>query len=351
MKKIKVFLGGYVNFLNAQNINCRAISEHIDKTRFKVTTMLFWYQDARDFKPIPVVKYFKLRRPARLWRYIVYLRGIVSADVAYLPKGEIDGFCRAVARIFGTKVFTTCEGILNPEYFKGDFERYVAHYSKYAPRLYSITAFLARYENTHHGLIFDKRILYLGVDSGDFINERKKVCGLKNVVFIGNDVIRKNLMDLFDVAAACPDLKFHIVGGNQLKDCTVEEYISRNGLDNVTYHGRLDHTALSRLLAGMDLMYFPSRSEGFPKVHLETACAGVPTLCYGDYGAAEWIDSWRNGIIVNDRDEALDAIRRLQANPALLQRMSAQAVELGKRFDWKNLVHNWEEVIEEIAQG
>ena len=98
----------------------------------------------------------------------------------------------------------------------------------------------------------------------------------------------------------------------------------------------------------MDLMYFPSRSEGFPKVHLETACAGVPTLCYGDYGANEWITSWENGIVVDTKEEAFDAIKKIKDNPEILHQLSANAVELGKSFDWKNLIYSWEREIEHI---
>jgi len=353
-RKIKVFLGGYVNFLNAQNINCRAISEHIDKHRFEVSTMLFWYQDACDFKPVPRVKYLRLRRPARLWMRLVYLRGIASADVAYLPKGEIDGYCRTVARIFHTKVFTTVEGVLDSvlqeRVGKDKFPSYINHFKKYDDNnLYSITKYIKRQEIAQHKLSFSDKILYLGVNSSCFNTETLVRRGeLNNVIFIGNDPIRKNIYDLFDAAEAFTDINFHIVGGNEIKEGKIEDYIAEHGLTNVTYHGRLDHTHLAELLRDMDLMYFPSRSEGFPKVHLETACAGVPTLCYGDYGAHEWITSWKNGIVVDTKDEAFDAIARLKANPRLLADMSKEAVELGKSFDWKKLIKDWEIEIERI---
>lgn len=354
MDKIKLFLGGYVNFLNAQNINCRAISEHIDKTRFKVSTMLFWYQNANDFKPVPGVKYLKLSRPARCWRYIVYLRGIASANVAYLPKGEIDGYCRAVARIFGTKLFTTVEGMideLNLNLCRMNDNRkvnFVEHYRRYEPNLYAITRYIAKAVGENRRYNFRKDILYLGVNSKQFINEFKIINSLKNIVFIGSTPSIKNIYDLFDAAEAFPDINFHIVGGNEIQEGKIEDYIVYHGLTNVTYHGRLDHTHLAELLRKMDLMYFPSRSEGFPKVHLETACAGVPTLCYSDYGACEWITSWEDGIVVATKEEAFDAINRLTSDPGLLASLSRNAVKLGKRFDWKNLISDWEREIERI---
>lgn len=60
--KIKIFLGGHVNFLNAQNINCRALSEHLNKERFDITTMLHWFQNAADFNPVSGVRYMNTHR-------------------------------------------------------------------------------------------------------------------------------------------------------------------------------------------------------------------------------------------------------------------------------------------------
>ena len=34
MSRIKVFLGGYINYTNAQNLNCRAVAEYLDKDKF-----------------------------------------------------------------------------------------------------------------------------------------------------------------------------------------------------------------------------------------------------------------------------------------------------------------------------
>ncbi len=38
-KKIKVFLGGYVNFTNAQNLNCRALAKYLNKDKFECAAM------------------------------------------------------------------------------------------------------------------------------------------------------------------------------------------------------------------------------------------------------------------------------------------------------------------------
>lgn len=357
MPRIKLFLGGYVNYLNAQNINCRALSETLDSGRFDITAMLFPLQTAADFRRVPGVRYLRMRRPGRLWRYILYFIGIARADVAYLPKGEISGFCLAVARCFKTNVFTTVEGLLDD--FGLSLTRmtdtqkatYIANYAKFEPNLYAITRHISRDVAERRGLRFADRILYLGVNSEKFNSAGRRHGSLSNIIFIGNTPSIKNISDFFSAAEAFPGIRFHIVGGNELKNGTVKSYIADHGLANVTYHGRLDHTALAELLKSMDLMYFPSRSEGFPKVHLETACAGVPTLCYSDYGASEWIDSGRNGLVVDTPEEALREIERLRENPEELRALSEGAVELGRKFDWKNTVGIWAEEIERLAES
>lgn len=342
--KIRVFLGGYVNYINAQNINCRALSEWLDKDRFEISTMLFPVQNAKDFSRVDEVKYIQLKRPVKLWHYWVYFLGISRADVAYLPKCEVDDFCRLVARIFRTKVFTTVEGMIDGDLAMNGYKKYVNHLSKYEPNLYAITKFISKDVGRRRGYKFADKILYLGVDSRKFVSDIKKQ-KLRNIIFIGSSPSIKNVYDFFEAAYMNPDIHFHMVGGNELKEGSIEDYIRDHKLVNVIYHGRLDHTELSLLLGEMDLMYFPSRSEGFPKVHLEAACAGVPTLCYGDYGASEWIDSWHNGIVVDNKEEAFDAIKKLRQNSELLWQLSQNTIELSKSFDWANIIKTWESEI------
>lgn len=350
-QRIKVFLGGYVNFLNAQNINCRSLSEHLDKNRFEVWTMLLWNQNAQDFQRVPGVHYLKSRRPVRFLGWLPYLIGLLRCDVAYLPKGEHDGFCRLVARLSGCKVFSTLEGVLDEELLsrQQDPNKYVEHFRSYEPNLYSITKFMAVSEKKTHGLKCRERIMYLGTNTERFLKEPHCPSELGNVVMIGNDLNRKKASEFIKMATCFPKVSFHIVGGNDIEGLTVGEFMTKHDVNNVVYHGSLNHSQLSELFATMDLMFFPSRSEGFPKVMLETACAGVPTLCYGDYGADEWITTGKDGFVVNTFDEAKAVIQNLVENPMQLQELSKNAIELGKRFDWKVLVKDWEEEIVRIA--
>lgn len=339
-----------MNFLNAQNINCRALSEHLDQNQFKLMTILFWSGNAQDFIKVDGVRYIQARRPMWFFQYYVWFRGVAWADVAYLPKGECDKWCRFVANVFHTKVFTTIEGIMDEVLLSRmkDPRKYLDHFYAYENRLYSITKYIASREKIVHSMNCQDTILYLGVETQNFCKPHEEITRLKDVVFIGNDPIRKNAREFIEAAEKFPDVNFHIVGGNKLEDCTIEEYIDSKSLKNVVYHGSLDHTHLAKLLSSMNLMFFPSRSEGFPKVMLETACAGVPTLCYDDYGAEEWIKNGYDGYVVKTKEEAFSIIQELKDNPYELKELSRNAVEMGKRFDWSILVKEWEKVILKI---
>lgn len=353
-KRIKVFLGGYVNFLNAQNINCRALSEHLNKERFEVWTMTFWYQNANDFKKLPGVHYLHAYRSIRFLGWIPYFIGLLRCDVAYLPKGGYMGLCRAVAKLSRCKIFNTVEGILSASDLAKvpDSDKMLADYRQCEPHLYAITRHIQQVVSQKFGFNFAQKILYLGVESKQFLNSVERQRPLQQVVFIGNNLINKGIDDFFKISKAFPSLSFHIIGANNLwNEERLEDYLQRENLSNVTYHGRLDHTRMAALLQHMDLMFFPSRSEGFPKVMLETASAGVPTLCYDDYGAQEWITSGKDGFVVHTYDEAVAVVEDLVAHPEKLPALSQHAIELGKRFDWSRLVKDWEEVIEEIYKG
>ena len=57
MKKTKIFLGGYVNVLNAQNINCKSLSIYLNKDKYKVRTLVL---GNKDFSKTTGVSYIKV---------------------------------------------------------------------------------------------------------------------------------------------------------------------------------------------------------------------------------------------------------------------------------------------------
>ena len=351
MKKIKVFLGAYINSINAQNLNCLALAKHLDKEKFEVAAMHL-YSGSLDISNLSNVKLFKVFYPHKISKYIGYLMGIIWGDIVYLPKGEICNWNKFWIRLLGKKSFKTVEGIYGDEMLGQilssgiTYEEFKQSFKGY-DKVFSITTFLKNYNFEHHDIQTEEKILYLGTDTSIFLNPSKSINKLQNIIFIGRLKRRKGVYDVLEMAKKFHKLHFFLAGDGEEKD-EIIRYIQTHGLNNVKLLGNLPHGELAQYLSKMDLHLFPSRSEGFPKVTLETAAAGVPSVVYPDYGASEWIDSGKNGFIVNDLEGMQSLMEHLLTNPEKLQAVSQEAIKLAQMFDWKVVIHDWERVITDL---
>ena len=57
-RKKKIFLGAYINYMNAQNINCKSIAYHIDKSKYEVKTLLFSEANLMKINGVRTIKVF-----------------------------------------------------------------------------------------------------------------------------------------------------------------------------------------------------------------------------------------------------------------------------------------------------
>ena len=224
------------------------------------------------------------------------------------------------------------------------------------PYVYGISKFIICKSTC--GVKLQKNPLYLGVENEDFIYKERE--SLKDIVFIGSLIQRKNIEEFFKLAKKFPNLNFHVIGNKKYlkvsrkinykddRENKTKKNIELEFLDNITLHGTLNRDNLPKLLRNMDLMFLPSRSEGFPKVILEAAASGVPSIVYSDYGASEWIVNGKNGFVVNEFDEVINIVNKLIDNNHLLQSCSKSVVCLSQEFSWKNKIKFWEDEINNI---
>lgn len=353
-EKIRVFLSGVVNATNAQNLNCRALLRHHDREKFEVRTLTVYSGDLPLPQPFPANTFYPIRYPAKIWHWVQLIRGILWADVAYLCKPEYWKLQRFLVRFFRKKSFITIEGVIagaaldRSMKFFGNVENIRAFYAM-ATKSFAITKAMIVKNNQSVGLPDPDGVLYLGTDYDVFACE-KQVDKLTDVILIGADLKRKGIDDYLVVARRFPQLTFHVAGGG-VGGTDYAAQCRDSGLTNVVFHGSVNHQQLKKLLKEVQLHVFPSRAEGFPKVTLETAAAGVPSLVYDDYGASEWIEQGGSGFVVKTLDEMVGVVQRLIDHPELLQKVSEGAREMARRFDWKVLVKDWEREIEAMCEA
>ncbi len=352
-RKIKVFLSGIVNVTNSQNLTCLAVARNLDKQKFEVRTLLT-HRANFPVEPMEGVEFLRLHYPARIWHVIQLVRGILWADVSFLPKPEHWKLQRFILRLFRKKSFTTvegiCSGIARERAIKVfGSEAAIREYHTYTTKTYSITNALIAKNRELIGLPEPAGILHLITDTTKFAMERKSDA-LRGALLLGEDLKRKGLDDYLALTRQFPEVKFHVVGGGVGGDDYAAQ-CKASGLPNVVFHGSLTHDQLKAILPEVQLHVLPSRAEGFPKVIIETAAAGLPSLVYGDYGADEWITTGKDGFVVNTVEEMSAVFRDLLDHPGKMQPLADGARELARRFDAREVIKEWEVAIQQLAKG
>ncbi|KAF1013804.1 MAG: GDP-mannose-dependent alpha-mannosyltransferase [Stenotrophomonas maltophilia] len=107
--------------------------------------------------------------------------------------------------------------------------------------------------------------------------------------------------------------------------------------------------ALARHFASGDLFLFPSRSETFGNVTLESMASGVAAVAF-DYGAArEYLRSGENGMAVDTDAQFIDAAVQLASDDALRHRLADSAATAMKRLHPQQVVAEFDALLAELA--
>jgi glycosyltransferase involved in cell wall biosynthesis len=112
--------------------------------------------------------------------------------------------------------------------------------------------------------------------------------------------------------------------------------------DRVTFHGRVDHHSVLKLMQQADLFCYPTQaSEGFPKIVHEALACGLPVIATRVSVLPQLINGC--GILIDqaDPEEMARAVCACLDDPSLYQRMSAQAVETARNYSlekWRDTI-------------
>lgn len=139
---------------------------------------------------------------------------------------------------------------------------------------------------------------------------------IKSALFVGHVKVRKGITEIFEVARLLPNIDFIIVGPVQELPDNIEKP------DNILLVGEVDHEQVSSYLEKADVFFFPSRTEGFANVMLETMSEGLPIIAT-DVGANRDMIEDQGGIIVPPMDvEAMRAAFIKMYDPGIREKMS-----------------------------
>jgi len=148
-----------------------------------------------------------------------------------------------------------------------------------------------------------------------------------------------------------PDVRFRLVGsGRYGYESVLRRSIEELGLRNVTLEGAKSQLEVLQLMRESDIFVLPSRLEGIPKVTLEAAATGLPCIVFKDYQTPSVLHGI-TGFQAETVDEMIKFLGQLIADPAMRQRMGAEARKHAQKFDWDIVAKTWANAYLEIAAG
>lgn len=166
------------------------------------------------------------------------------------------------------------------------------------------------------------------------------------VGMVGRLVREKGYLELFEAASivqgALPGkVTFLVIGGAEpgKADALTDADVARWRLgDTVRLLGHRDD--LPALIGAMDILVLPSHREGFPRVLMEAAATGLPTVATDIRGCREAVVDGVTGTLVPLRNPGAlaDAILRMLSDAMLRERYGLAARQLAEeRFDQRSV--------------
>ena len=124
------------------------------------------------------------------------------------------------------------------------------------------------------------------------------------------------------------DYRFLIVGEGS------ERPWLRQTMKRAELPGVLRGEQLARAYASMDVFVFPSNTDTFGNVVLESFASGVPALVTAEGGPKFLVTPGHNGLIATGAEGFAEAIEFLRGDPELLEHMRRMARESSRRYSW-----------------
>ena len=124
------------------------------------------------------------------------------------------------------------------------------------------------------------------------------------------------------------------------------------GVDNIRFIGYVKEDDKYSLLRSCKIFVMPSEREGFSIATLEAMyCGAVPVIAKPEYeeifGTSDFVVNNETGLYykVGDVNELSIKILFLLNNKEIYNKLRENAIEMGKRFDWKQIVKLYENVL------
>ena len=171
------------------------------------------------------------------------------------------------------------------------------------------------------------------------------------LLVLGRVVPHKRVELVLEAAAVLrqeiPDLQVHVVGEGYWLPA-VQETLDRLKLDDtVVLHGRVDEQTKADLLARSWINVVPSIKEGWGLSVVEAGTHGTPSVAFRAAGGlAESILDGSTGLLLDDLDDLVPALRGLLTDRARCAALGEQARAYASGFSWQTSAAEFSAVLD-----
>ncbi|ETA66808.1 glycosyltransferase [Methanolobus tindarius DSM 2278] len=321
----------------------------------------------------------KLQLPFFLLSELIYSLKIIKQEkidvvISFwlIPQGLIAAICNKILKIKHIAVIHSSEvtilkklnfGTKITQLIFNHSERIVSVSSHRAHELLSILP-----PNVSESASRKLHIIPMGIDPSKLIsNETTNDLKLKYelndsfvVLFVGRLVEVKGckyLINAFkDVVEEYSKAKLIVVGSGYMEE-ELKELVAFHSLnEKVLFSGFVSSDLISDYYNLADIVVVPSIvdssgfQEGFPVVVMESLVTGKPIIATKTNGIMEIIHDEYNGILVEQKNEnqISDKILKLIQNPDLRKKLSANALQDAKKYEWGVVASNYYKLLNEV---
>jgi len=190
-------------------------------------------------------------------------------------------------------------------------------------------------------MFHSKDLIYTpsGVDI-DFFNTTRKPRD-KTILMVGSLRWQKSyniaLLAFHKFTQNNPDWRLKIVGSGPLKEKLIELSQRLNIYNKIDFLGICSRIQVRDLMQKSKLFLLSSKSEGFPKVILESIATGTP-IVVTNIGSCAQIANLTGGEVVpvEDPENLHDALERLANNPEKWEKSSNLSRKIALNYSWDN---------------
>lgn len=127
----------------------------------------------------------------------------------------------------------------------------------------------------------------------------------------------------------------------------------------IRFEGFVGHNKIGDYYSMSNINIFPSIvdssgfEEGLPVVLLEALTAGKPVIATRTKGGMEVIEDDCNGILIEPKnpEQIADAILMLLNNHQLREKLSKNALESSKKYDWENISNQYNQIFKFVTNS